>query len=39
MKIVIIEDEFFSAEKLSHQLHQVDASIEILAILPSVKVV
>lgn len=37
MKIVIIEDEFFSAEKLSHQLLQVDASIEILAILPSVE--
>jgi DNA-binding LytR/AlgR family response regulator len=37
MKIVIIEDEFFSAEKLSHQLQQIDTSIEILAILPSVE--
>ena len=37
MKIVIIEDEFFSAEKLSHQLQKIDASIEILAVLPSVE--
>lgn len=37
MKIVIIEDEFFSAEKLSHQLQQIDPSIEVLAILPSVE--
>lgn len=37
MKIVIIEDEFFSAEKLSDQLHKIDESIEILAILPSVE--
>lgn len=37
MKIVIIEDEFFSAEKLSHQLQKIDSSIEILAVLPSVE--
>ncbi|QHT69124.1 response regulator transcription factor [Rhodocytophaga rosea] len=37
MKVVIIEDEFFSAEKLSLQLHQIDASIEVVAILPSVE--
>lgn len=37
MKVVIIEDEFFSAEKLSHQLHKIDDSIEVLAILPSVE--
>ncbi len=37
MKVVIIEDEFFSAEKLSHQLQKIDDSIEVLAILPSVE--
>jgi len=37
MKIVIIEDEYFSAEKLSFLLHQIDPSIEVLAILPSVE--
>jgi DNA-binding LytR/AlgR family response regulator len=37
MKIVIIEDEFFSAEKLSHQLRKIDAAIEVVAILPSVE--
>lgn len=37
MTVVIIEDEFFSAEKLSHQLREIDSSIEILAILPSVE--
>jgi DNA-binding LytR/AlgR family response regulator len=37
MKIVILEDEFFSAEKLSYQLQKIDDSIEILAILPSVE--
>jgi DNA-binding LytR/AlgR family response regulator len=37
MKVVIIEDEFFSAEKLSLQLQQIDPSIEVLAILPSVE--
>lgn len=37
MKVVIIEDEFYSAEKLSYQLQKIDASIEILAILPSVE--
>ncbi|MDJ1469702.1 LytTR family DNA-binding domain-containing protein [Cytophagaceae bacterium DM2B3-1] len=37
MKVVIIEDEFFSAEKLSNQLQRIDDSIEILAILPSVE--
>ncbi|MFT4031383.1 MAG: LytTR family DNA-binding domain-containing protein [Siphonobacter sp.] len=37
MKIVIIEDEYFSAEKLSFLLHQIDPKIEILAIIPSVE--
>lgn len=37
MKVVIIEDEFFSAEKLRHLLEKIDASIEVLAILPSVE--
>jgi len=37
MKIVIIEDEFFSAEKLSLLLGKIDPSIEVLAILPSVE--
>lgn len=37
MKVVIIEDEFFSAEKLSQQLKQINSSIEILAIIPSVE--
>jgi DNA-binding LytR/AlgR family response regulator len=37
MKIVIIEDEFFSAEKLSMLLGKIDPSIEVLAILPSVE--
>ena len=37
MKVVIIEDEFFSAEKLSFQLHKIDDAIEVLAILPSVE--
>ena len=36
MKVVIIEDEFFSAEKLSQQLKQLYPSIEILAVIPSV---
>ena len=37
MKIVIIEDEFFSAEKLKQQLQQIDDSIQVLAILHSVE--
>ncbi len=37
MKVVIIEDEFFSAEKLSYLLQKIDADIEVLAILPSVE--
>ncbi|MBD0260604.1 MAG: response regulator, partial [Cytophagales bacterium] len=37
MKIVIIEDEYFSAEKLSFLLRQIDPAIEVLAILPSVE--
>lgn len=37
MKVVIIEDEFFSAERLSNQLLRIDPSIEILAVLPSVE--
>lgn len=37
MKVVIIEDEIFSAEKLSHLLQQINPSIEVLAILPSVE--
>lgn len=37
MKVVIIEDEFFSAEKLKSQLLVIDPSIEIMTILPSVE--
>lgn len=37
MKVVIIEDEFFSAEKLSQQLKLIHPTIDILAIIPSVK--
>ena len=37
MKVVIIEDEYFSAEKLSNQLVRLNPSIEILAIIPSVE--
>lgn len=37
MKVVIIEDEIFSAEKLMHQLQKLDSSLEIIAILPSVQ--
>ncbi|OIN57289.1 LytR/AlgR family response regulator transcription factor [Arsenicibacter rosenii] len=36
MKVLIIEDEFFSAEKLRHLLLQINPAIEILAVLPSV---
>ena len=38
MKVVIIEDEFFSSEKLSQQLKQLYPAIEILAVIPSVEV-
>ncbi|MBC7485321.1 MAG: response regulator transcription factor [Cytophagaceae bacterium] len=37
MKVVIIEDEFFSAEKLSQQLKLIHPKIDILAIIPSVE--
>lgn len=37
MKVVIIEDEHFSAERLSSQLIHLNPSIEILAIIPSVE--
>jgi DNA-binding LytR/AlgR family response regulator len=37
MKVVIIEDEYYSAEKLSNQLYKIDKTIEILAVLPSVE--
>jgi len=37
MKVVIIEDEQLAAEKLSRTIQQVDASIEVQAVLPSVK--
>src|SRR6478735_8317598 len=37
MRVVIIEDEFFSAERLSQQLKQLHPSIEILAVIPSVE--
>lgn len=37
MKVVIIEDEFFSAEKLKSQLLLIDPHIDIQAILPSVE--
>ena len=37
MNVVIIEDEFFSAEKLSQQLKLIHPAINILAIIPSVE--
>src|SRR4051812_13978575 len=37
MKVVIIEDEYFSAEKLSDQLLKLDPTIQILAVIPSVE--
>ena len=37
MKVVIIEDEYFSAEKLAAQLKKIDLSINVLAVLPSVE--
>jgi DNA-binding LytR/AlgR family response regulator len=36
MKVVIIEDEFLTAQRLDHLLHRYDPSVEIAAILPSV---
>ena len=35
--IEIIEDEYFSAEKLSHQLKHLNPDIEVLEIIPSVE--
>ncbi|MDQ1090134.1 LytTR family DNA-binding domain-containing protein [Siphonobacter sp. SORGH_AS_1065] len=37
MKVVIIEDEYFSAEKLRFLLEKLDPTIEVLAVLPSVE--
>lgn len=37
MKVIIIEDERPAAEKLEKAIRQVDASIEVSAVLPSVK--
>ncbi|MCU0430472.1 MAG: LytTR family DNA-binding domain-containing protein [Cytophagaceae bacterium] len=37
MKVVLIEDERFSAERLVHLLAQIDPSIEVVAILPSLE--
>ena len=37
MKVVIIEDEFFSAERLTYQLQQIDPTIEVVAVLTSVE--
>ncbi|PMD92354.1 DNA-binding response regulator [Siphonobacter sp. BAB-5405] len=37
MNVVIIEDEFFSAEKLRILLQQIDPSLDVLAVLPSVE--
>jgi two-component system LytT family response regulator len=36
MKAVIVEDEIFAAQALQNLIHEVDASIEVLAILPSI---
>ncbi len=37
MKVVIIEDEYFSAERLTQQLKQLYPSIDILTVIPSVE--
>lgn len=37
MKVLIIEDEKLAAEKLQHSLHEIDPTIEIIAILGSVR--
>lgn len=37
MKVVIIEDEFLTAQRLDGMINKYDPSIEVLAILPSVK--
>ncbi len=37
MNVVIIEDEYFSAEKLIHQLEKINTSIKVLVVLPSVE--
>ena len=36
MKAVIVEDEIFAAQALQTLIHEVDASIEVLCILPSI---
>ena len=36
MKAVIVEDEIFAAKALQNLIHEVDASIEILSVLPSI---
>ena len=36
MKAVIIEDEIFAAKALQNLIHEVDASIEILSVLPTI---
>ncbi len=36
MKVLIIEDELFSAERLQNQLNRIDSDIKVLGILPSV---
>ncbi len=37
MKVVIIEDELAASEQLTYLIHKIDSSIEILAVLDSVK--
>ena len=37
MNVLIVEDELFSAERLQRQLSQIDSSINVLNILPSVE--
>lgn len=37
MKTIIIEDEDFAARRLENMIHDCDSSIEIVAVLPSVK--
>jgi len=36
MKAVIVEDEIFAAKALQNLIHEVDASIEILSVLPTI---
>ncbi len=38
MKAVIIEDEYFNAQVLQNKIKSIDPSVEIEAVIPSLKV-